>query len=90
MIDIDRTSNFLYGDFGTDADELDARRSFMSGRGYRFCDIMACNCNSWHGGNADRRLSDIRDLLDELEVPTNGVTLIDAIRRAIPHSVEAD
>ena len=37
-------------DFCDAVEELDARRSFMERRGYRFCDIPACNCNSWHEG----------------------------------------
>lgn len=46
----------LWGDFVDDAEELNARRSFMQDRGYTFCNLAACNCNSWHGGHADRRL----------------------------------
>lgn len=80
----DRSQNFMYGDFSTDSEELDARRRFMSGEGYRLCSIPACNCNSWHGGNASQRLSEIRDMLEELDVSTNGIILIDAIRNAIP------
>lgn len=79
----DRSQNFIWGDFCTDKEELDARRRFMLDDGYRLCSIPACNCGSWHGGNASRRLSEIRDLLDELEVPTNGLTLLDAIRNAL-------
>ena len=64
-------------------DELLARRWFMDKEGYRFCDIPACNCNSWHGGNASNRLREIRETLDELGVSTNGVILIDAIKGEI-------
>ena len=31
-------------------DELERRTWFMEARGFRRCDIMACNCNLWHGG----------------------------------------
>jgi len=33
---------------------------FIHSRGYRRCDIAACNCGSWHGGHAEDRLSEIR------------------------------
>ena len=38
----------IFGDFATEEEELDARRMFMSDKGYRMCGIAACNCNSWH------------------------------------------
>lgn len=66
--------------FYDEKSELKARRDFMIGEGYRFCHIDACNCNSWHGGHAERRLRDIHDMLSEMGVPLNGVVLIDAIR----------
>lgn len=38
---------------------------FLLSRGYVRCDIPACNCNSWHGGNADRRLTEIANYICE-------------------------
>lgn len=70
-------------EFPSDADELKARRDFMVSRGYRFCSIIACNCNSWHEGHAENRLREIADLLNEYDVPSNGVVLKEAIRAAL-------
>ena len=67
--------------FHTDEEELQARRDFMSGEGYRICSIPACNCNSWHGGNASNRLRDLRDIFAEFGVDTNGVTLLDTVKK---------
>ena len=38
---------------------------FIASRGYRPCDIPACNCGSWHGGHADDRLGELRDYIRE-------------------------
>lgn len=70
-------------EFRTDRDELEARRDFMRRNGYRFCDIAACNCNSWHRGHAEDRLSEIDFMLADYGVDRNGVTLIDAIRELV-------
>jgi len=53
-------------EFPSAVDELKARRDFMISRGYRFCSIPACNCNSWHGGHAEDRLTEACDERDEL------------------------
>ena len=47
--------------FNDEQVELQARRDFMIRQGYRFCDIAACNCGSWHGGHADNRLRQMHD-----------------------------
>lgn len=84
MSDSDRLSRlWMHGDFASEQDELDARRDFMTRRGYRFCDMPACNCNSWHGGHADRRLEEIHDLLRNYGVDTNGIVLKDAIETVL-------
>lgn len=70
-------------EFHSDADELRARRDFMVSRGYRFCDIMACNCNSWHQGHAENRLREIGDMLTDYGVSTNGIVLKDTIRNVL-------
>jgi hypothetical protein len=62
--------------------EVDRMRSFIEMRGYRRCDIPACNCNLWHGGNAEQRLSEIHDQLD-----VQGQTTLTAIK-AIQAEVE--
>lgn len=59
--------------------ELVKRIDFMAREGYQRCDIAACNCGSWHGGNAARRLTEIQNALSELGVSTNGTTIIGAI-----------
>ena len=38
---------------------------FLTMRGYRRCDIVACNCGSWHGGFADERLLEIANYIRE-------------------------
>lgn len=52
------------------------RADFMDRRGYRRCDIPACNCGSWHGGNAEDRL---REICDELGQDMNGKIATEAI-----------
>lgn len=59
----DISANFIYGDFYSDKDELKERRSFMSSEGYQSCSNPACNCNSFHGGHAGRRLEELSYLL---------------------------
>lgn len=54
-----------------DAEAYRALR-FLERRGYRRCDIPACNCGSWHGGQAEDRLSEIREALDEAGAPSEG------------------
>lgn len=39
--------------------------AFIAGNGYRRCDIPACNCGSWHGGTALKRLMEIQDALKD-------------------------
>lgn len=57
---------------------------FLSFHGYRRCDIAACNCNSWHGGYANDRLREIRELIEgETDMKTNGRTTIDLVRDLI-------
>lgn len=69
------------------SEELYARinklEDFIAREGYRRCDIAACNCGSWHGGHAMNRLREIREALQDADVNTNGVTLLDAIRNAL-------
>lgn len=55
--------------------ERDEASAFLERRGYRRCDIAACNCNSWHGGHAEQRLGEIEDALSEAGVEMNGKTI---------------
>ena len=64
-------------------DEVLKRTRFMEMEGYRRCDIPACNCDSWHGGNAYRRLVEIRDTLEEAGYSTNGTTILGALKAAL-------
>lgn len=52
---------------------------FIERRGYRRCDIAACNCGSWHGGHAENRLRDFHEALVQADVETNGKTLLGAL-----------
>lgn len=56
---------------------------FIERRGYRRCDIPACNCGSWHGGNAEERLREFHEELVNADVETNGKTLIGALREVL-------
>lgn len=60
-------------------EEAAKRREFMDWRGYRRCDVAACNCNSWHGGHAEQRLHEAHEAVAEAGGSTNGVILTDAI-----------
>ena len=56
---------------------------FIRARGYITCDIPACNCNSWHGGHAERRLDEIQDELDGYGVSFDGRTLLDVLKTVL-------
>ena len=49
---------------------------FIAMQGYRRCDIPACNCPYWHGGNASERLHEIGE---ELGDETQGKTILKAV-----------
>jgi hypothetical protein len=38
---------------------------FIRSEGYRRCDVMVCNCGSWHGGHLSDRMREIREVLDD-------------------------
>lgn len=42
---------------------LDKAEEFIGFRGYRRCDMPACNCGSWHGGHAEMRMNEIADYI---------------------------
>jgi hypothetical protein len=54
---------------------------FIANEGFRRCDIMACNCGSWHGGSASQRLHEIRELMEEHDISTNGETIYSALEK---------
>ncbi|MBK8189035.1 MAG: hypothetical protein IPK79_01115 [Vampirovibrionales bacterium] len=51
---------------------------FLRRRGYRRCDIPACNCGSFHGGHADDRLREIGDYIEGCGMWRG--TILDSIR----------
>lgn len=53
---------------------------FIEHRGYRRCDIPACNCGRWHGGHAQERLREISDVL-EGAMDMKGVQLLEGVKR---------
>lgn len=69
--------------FPSEIDELNARRDFMIRRGYRFCDMAACNCNSWHQGHAENNVYAIDHMLRELDAIKMGESVSDAIKRVL-------
>jgi hypothetical protein len=60
--------------------DCDSAHDFLRRRGYRPCDIPACNCNSWHGGHDHERLREIYDALGDR---TNGHTALSAVETLI-------
>jgi hypothetical protein len=54
--------------------EREEALDFIDCEGYRRCDIPACNCNRWHGGNAKNRLREISDTLADAGIP-GGTTI---------------
>lgn len=79
-----------FSEFGCLEDELRARRYFMMNRGYRFCDIMACNCVSWHQGHAENRLNEISDLLMNFDAKKSGTTLRENIQAVLEEAGYTD
>lgn len=65
---------------------LDEMDSFLTRRGYRRCDIPACNCGLWHGGHAEDRLHEIYEALGGC----NGTTPVPEIERLLADSERAE
>ena len=59
---------------------------FIEQRGYRRCDIPACNCNSWHGGHIQDRFDEISEVIE----PRNGETLLAACKRVVARIAELE
>jgi hypothetical protein len=64
-------------------EERDERDDFILREGYRRCDISACNCGSWHGGTWQRRLYEIRDALNDADVPLCGNLTVDRTKALV-------
>lgn len=56
---------------------------FLDMQGYRKCNISACNCPFWHGGNASERLREIHDVLNDAGARPYEKTAIKAIEGII-------
>ena len=57
--------------------ENERLRDFIDREGYRRCDCPACNCDSFHGGHAHTRLSEIYEALGGCD----GTTALREVRR---------
>lgn len=66
--------------------EIDKLRGFIESRGYRRCDVPACNCGSYHGGHATQRLGEIIDALEDGGVDMNGKTILSAVKALLSTS----
>lgn len=62
-----------------EAEEGRKALDFLCRHGFRRCDIAACNCGSWHGGDAADRLREISDALDEAGVAREGGIIVKRI-----------
>lgn len=61
-------------------DEVHRLRRFLELKGYRRCDIPACNCGSFHGGHANERL---REIDEALGLRTQGKTILQAVQELV-------
>ncbi len=68
--------------------EVEYAKSFLAMMGYRRCDIPACNCGLWHGGNAELRLREIAEALEEAGLYPRGNTVLDALRQGLAERTE--
>lgn len=60
--------------------ERDNATWFIEQKGYRRCDIPACNCPYWHGGNAETRLHEVADALEDR---VQGSTILAAVVKVV-------
>lgn len=69
----------------TEKEIEDGKRAlqFLDMQGYRRCNIGACNCPYWHGGNAGDRLQEIHEVLSDAGLEPHRKTAIKAIERLI-------
>ena len=59
--------------------------------GFRRCDSMACNCNSWHQvGGFRARFDEIKEAVEEAGFETNGKTLLGAVKGIIASALTAE
>lgn len=71
------TLELYHADWREAREKLVRAEGWIARQGYVRCDIPACNCPFWHGGDASNRLMEISD---ELGDETQGVTILDAVR----------
>lgn len=72
----------------TDRHELEQRLEkaewVLNNAGFRRCDIMACNCGSWHQvGGFKARFDEIKEAVEEADYSTNGKTLLEVVKEVI-------
>lgn len=79
---LDRVSRELRQRLEREQEQGDAV-DFLRREGYRRCDIPACNCPFWHGGNAARRLEEIYAELGELTNDKTALQVITELRQQI-------
>lgn len=56
---------------------------FLEMQGYRRCNIPACNCPFWHGGNASERLTEIHTILEQAGLEPHRKTAIVVVEELI-------
>jgi hypothetical protein len=59
--------------------QLNRALDFIERQGYRRCDCPACNCGSWHGGNASERLRELTEAMNNAGCQPMRKTLLVAV-----------
>lgn len=52
----------------------------LAEKGFRRCDMAACNCAGWHGGHSAQRLCEIGDALVDAGIDLNGRAILEGVR----------
>ena len=69
---------------GIDLADYHRRASwFLNSRGYRRCDIPACNCPYWHGGHAKERLNEAHEILTKAGLKPHEQTMLKSLARLV-------
>lgn len=69
-------------------ERLEKAEWVLRAAGFRECDIMACNCGSWHQvGGFKLRFDEIKEVVEEAGYSTNGRTLLKAVTAMAEHAV---
>jgi hypothetical protein len=77
-------------DLATAEKERDDLRDTLIRKGYRYCDIAACNCGGWHQGNAERRLDEIKEAIEESGGSLNGSTILREVEKVVSRAERAE